>query len=663
MYPLYIKKVAFTLITLLFIKSFANAKIIYVSPKGNDSNPGTRAQPLRTISRGADLAQPGDTVYVLEGVYRERVAPPRGGLPGKPIVYLAETGKKVYIKGSDIWKPNWSNEGGGIYSATPDEKMFKDNTAIDGPNPYKIALSATPQNRDGSPENFVGPVYTLGQVFINDAMLKQVSSGEELRSEDNTWYYNSGSARIYVHAASVNLATATVELTTRRRIFAPHKRGLSYISVIGFIMEHCANQFPKNFWQKPENAQAGALGLRGGSHWLIKNNVIRYANTIGIDCGSEGGNDENKNDNTISPALFLSDSSLIDGNVIEDNYVTDNGSCGITGYGSHNLVIKGNVIMRNNNLHFNGKGRAEEAAIKLHLTIKALIAGNYIADNYTFGIYFDNKYAGTRVTGNLILNNTLSGIFIEYADYPFNTLCVDNNILLDNKQFGIYETDASGATFAYNLIANTSAGGTGQAVCILQVTKRPRTYHNSFYNNIIVGFHNSIYNIDYPSNLGGEQRFDSNVYDADPNSAVFKINPFSDIPAPYTPADLMNMVNKFLPPSGHNTSPTIEDKDIKMPFNGWKTFWSNFTAKYDVHSITTRGINLTFDKTTNKLQINVIFNPNIVKITPFQSANYDYFSKQISNDNNSIPGPIQSIKQGNQTFKIWTGLTPVAEGN
>ena len=35
--------------------------------------------PLKTISAAAQLAQPGDVITVHEGVYRERVAPPRGG--------------------------------------------------------------------------------------------------------------------------------------------------------------------------------------------------------------------------------------------------------------------------------------------------------------------------------------------------------------------------------------------------------------------------------------------------------------------------------------------------------------------------------------------------------------------------------------------------------
>ena len=53
----------------------------------SDKNPGTKAQPLKTIQAGANRAQPGDTVLVKAGIYREEVIPPRGGTsPEKPIV-------------------------------------------------------------------------------------------------------------------------------------------------------------------------------------------------------------------------------------------------------------------------------------------------------------------------------------------------------------------------------------------------------------------------------------------------------------------------------------------------------------------------------------------------------------------------------------------------
>ena len=72
---------------------------IVVAPHGTDDARGTHQNPLRTISAAADRAMPGDTILVRAGIYRERVAPPRGGMPGKPIIYRGEKLGSVVLKG------------------------------------------------------------------------------------------------------------------------------------------------------------------------------------------------------------------------------------------------------------------------------------------------------------------------------------------------------------------------------------------------------------------------------------------------------------------------------------------------------------------------------------------------------------------------------------
>ena len=79
-----------------------------------------------------------------------------------------------------------------------------------------------------------------------------------------------------------------IEITNQRRLFAPHKRNLKYIVVDGFTFERCGNQYPNRFWAVKENQQAGAVGTRSGKFWKIQNNIIRFANGIGVDWGNEG---------------------------------------------------------------------------------------------------------------------------------------------------------------------------------------------------------------------------------------------------------------------------------------------------------------------------------------------------------------------------------------
>ncbi len=77
----------------------------HVSPDGNDASSGMVSSPLCTIGAASNLAQPGDIITVHEGVYRERINPPRGGQSDtKRITYQAAKGEKVVIKGSETIK-------------------------------------------------------------------------------------------------------------------------------------------------------------------------------------------------------------------------------------------------------------------------------------------------------------------------------------------------------------------------------------------------------------------------------------------------------------------------------------------------------------------------------------------------------------------------------
>ena len=159
------------LISLPFLTLLALAPVSatewHVAVNGSDTNPGTRRAPLRTIQRAADLAQPGDVITVHEGVYRERINPPRGGTSDrKRIVYQAARGAKVEIKGSEVIR-GWEKVQEGVW------KVSLPNSFFGNFNPYRDLLRGdwfSPRGR----EHHSGAVYLNGEWLTEAAKLEEV---------------------------------------------------------------------------------------------------------------------------------------------------------------------------------------------------------------------------------------------------------------------------------------------------------------------------------------------------------------------------------------------------------------------------------------------------------------------------------------------------------
>jgi hypothetical protein len=113
----------------------ASAREIHVAKTGNDGNPGSAESPYLTIAKSAEAAQPGDTVVVHAGTYREWVKPRRGGPDeSSRIVYRAAAGEDVLVKGSEQIT-SWVDQGGGVWIVQLPQRFFGDY------NPSALNLS------------------------------------------------------------------------------------------------------------------------------------------------------------------------------------------------------------------------------------------------------------------------------------------------------------------------------------------------------------------------------------------------------------------------------------------------------------------------------------------------------------------------------------------
>ncbi len=80
----------------------ANYVVDQAAPGAADTNTGTEEQPFKTIQHAADMAKPGDTVFVMAGRYAERIKVATSGAEGRPITLRAMPRRSAVVGGFDL---------------------------------------------------------------------------------------------------------------------------------------------------------------------------------------------------------------------------------------------------------------------------------------------------------------------------------------------------------------------------------------------------------------------------------------------------------------------------------------------------------------------------------------------------------------------------------
>jgi pectate lyase len=122
-------KCLFFSIVFFLIALPSQATDYYVAPGGNDAYAGTLNNPFKNIRKAANVAQPGDTVHIRAGVYREAAAiiPANNGADGTPIIFKAYEGENVLISGLDPVASAWELDANGIHKTSIKLKLGKEN--------------------------------------------------------------------------------------------------------------------------------------------------------------------------------------------------------------------------------------------------------------------------------------------------------------------------------------------------------------------------------------------------------------------------------------------------------------------------------------------------------------------------------------------------------
>jgi len=472
------------------LTSTSLAREYHVSVNGNDQDQGTSSKPFKTIPAAARVAQPGDVITVHQGIYRERINPPRGGTSASQrIVYQAAPGEKVEIKGSEVIK-NWLKVQDDVWKVTLPNSFFGLF------NPFSDLIRGdwfVANKRD----HHTGAVYLNGDWLVEAAKLDDVLKAD---GSNALWFgqVDATNTTIWAQFKGVNPNEQLVEINVRQTVFYPDKPGRNYITVRGFTMRHAATP-----WAPPTAEQIGLIGTHWSKGWIIENNVVSHSICSGIALGKHGDAFDNTSANsaegyvkTIERAhahAIAWTRANIGHHVVRNNTISYCEQAGVVGsLGAAFSTVTGNTI---HDIHvrqlFTG---AEMAGIKFHAAIDSVISHNHIYRTCR-GLWLDWMAQGTRVSGNLFHDNAAEDLFMEVDHGPF---VVDNNLFLSGTSL----LDMSeGGAYAHNLFA-------GKIVSTEELS-RQTPYHpahatvvaglskikggdNRFYNNFLVGTGGSV---------------------------------------------------------------------------------------------------------------------------------------------------------------------------
>jgi hypothetical protein len=341
----------------------------YVSPKELAGLP-TESQ-VRTISDAANKVEPGDTVIIHDGTYRETVLVERSGTATRPIRFLAAPGATVIITGADEIK-DWKKESDG-------ENVFS------APWPHRfIGWNQAGTHPDDPFHRMIG---RCEQVFILNYPLLQVL--EKKRLSPGTFFADLEGKRLYVcprDDTDLSKASQRVEASARQTLW--QSKG-AYVHLRGIRFRYAANM-----------AQHGAAKFEG-DHGVVEDCIFESTNSSGATFTAR--------DLTVRRCIFQ-----------------NNGQLGFGATRAHNLRLT-ECVVRNNNVK--GWDRGWEAGgCKICLTRGAVLENTEFVNNRGNGVWFDIGNEKCAVHHCLIADNEDAGIFYEisYGLHAHDNVIVGN---------------------------------------------------------------------------------------------------------------------------------------------------------------------------------------------------------------------------------------------
>ena len=473
-----------TLIALVALfTSTSFAAEYHVTVSGDNANSGTKAKPFKTIAAAANVAQPGDIITVHEGIYRERVNPPRGGESNtRRIAYQAAPGEKVVITGSEIVK-GWEKVTNDTWKVTLPNRFFGEF------NPFTDLVQGEWCRSTG---RHTGGVYLNGDWLDEARSLAEVLKPTAKRP-CHFAQVDATNTTVWAQFPSANPNDSTVEINVRQSVFYPSRPGIKFITVRGFTLRQAATP-----WAGAMSEQVGLIGTHWSKGWIIENNDISYSIGTGIALGRYELPKGQMPPATAPGFVTSTEYALRDGwakenigsHIVRNNRISHceknaiHGSLGgafstITGNEIHDIAVRG---------WLNGD---DIAAIKFLGGVDVRIDANHIYRNRCFGIWLDWMAQGAQVTGNLLHDNHQADIFCEMQHGPLliaNNLLVScpHTVLLNSKSMSIVHNLVLGDLRHLRYDARRTPFHPAHTTTVAGLRDAPSGDHR-IYNNLFLG--------------------------------------------------------------------------------------------------------------------------------------------------------------------------------
>lgn len=391
------------------------ADAIFMDTRGNDTNAGSLAAPVKSLARAVALVPAGGTIVVRGGVYRDGIY----ASVWKVFALQAYPHEQPWFDGTDVvtdfsaagngqWSTPWSTPGfcAGQYYSLPYTQQSATGPCAYYDESYDNPASADPQ-----------------MVFLDGQQIPEVST--LAAAVGNKFFYDQADRKLFLGFAP---GGHTVELAARAvALVLEGGAGGNSIRGIGF-RKYATNEFDGN-------RTAGAV--MGG----MPN--IRFENDVFTLNAGDG--------------LHF---SVPRGAVLYRNVFARNGANGMNANGSgnksstqDNMVIESNIFDRNNTERFGvGSSYSSSAAGSKVCHMNGFLLKNNIFQNgvVSKGFWCDMGCQNGKMVGNIFRNNDDTGLFYEIS----NTGLIASNLIYGNGAYGLKAGSANTKIFNNTLVNN-----------------------------------------------------------------------------------------------------------------------------------------------------------------------------------------------------------------